>query len=200
MSDDIRDFFWRQSLTVYRLGTIFSRLPAATRLHGEIGMRFLAIAAAAALLFATAAQAAEMKFPSTDPVASITLPDGWTPNETDTGMEVQSADGSIYLSVDVAEPKDTEQVAKDAIDWLSKEGVTVDLSTQKQSEDKINDRDIFYIDWKGKDKEGDASVGLAALVLSAETVLVLTYWGTPGEEDKNVAAIVGILKSIKPVE
>lgn len=163
-------------------------------------MRFLVIAATAALLFATAAQAAEMKFPSTEPVASITLPDGWTPNETDTGMEVQSADGSIYLSVDVAEPKDTEQVAKDAIDWLSKEGVTVDLSTQKQSQDKINGRDIFYIDWKGKDKEGDASVGLAALVLSAETVLVLTYWGTPGEEDKNVAAIVGILKSIKPVE
>jgi len=163
-------------------------------------MRLLAIAATAALLFATAVQAAEMKFPSTEPVVSITLPDGWTPNETDTGMEVTSADGSIYLSVDVAEPKDTEQVAKDAIEWLGKQGVTVDLSTQKQSQDKINDRDIFYIDWSGKDKEGDASVGLAALVLSADTVLVLTYWGTPGEEEKNVAAIVGILKSIKPVE
>jgi hypothetical protein len=163
-------------------------------------MRLLAIAATAALLFATAVQAAEMKFPSTEPVVSITLPDGWTPNETDTGMEVNSADGSIYLSVDVAEPKDTEQVAKDAIEWLGKQGVTVDLSTQKQSQDKINDRDIFYIDWSGKDKEGDASVGLAALVLSADTVLVLTYWGTPGEEEKNVAAIVGILKSIKPVE
>ena len=49
-------------------------------------MKLLAIAATAALLFATAAQAAEMKFPSSDPVASITLPDGWTPNETeDTG-------------------------------------------------------------------------------------------------------------------
>ena len=155
-------------------------------------MRLLAIAATAALLFATAAHAAEMKFPSTEPVASITLPDGWTPSETDTGMEVNSADGSIYLSVDVAEPKDTEQVAKDAIEWLGKQGVTVDLSTQKQSQDKINGRDIFYIDWSGKDKEGDASVGLAALVLSAETILVLTYWGDPAEEQKNATAVGGV--------
>lgn len=163
-------------------------------------MKFLAIAATAALLFANAVQAGEMKFPSSDPVASITLPDGWTPSETDTGMQVSSADESIYLSVDVAEPKDTEQLIKDAIAWLGTEGVTVDLSTQKQNQDKINGRDMFYIDWSGKDKEGPASVGVAALVLSAETVLVLTYWGTAGEEDKNAAAIVGILKSIKPVE
>jgi hypothetical protein len=163
-------------------------------------MKLLAIAATAALLFATAAQAAEMKFPSSDPVASITLPDGWTPNETDTGMEVTSADESIYLSVDVAEPKETEQVVKDSIAWLGTQGVTVDLSTQKQNQDKINGRDMFYVDWSGKDKEGPASVGLAALVLSADTVLVLTYWGTPGEEEKNASAIMGILNSIKPAE
>jgi hypothetical protein len=163
-------------------------------------MKSLFIAAAAALMLATTATAAEMKFPSAEPVASITLPDTWTANETDTGMEVTTADGSIYLGVDIAEPKDTEQVVKEAIDWLGTQGVTVDLATQKQSEAKINGRDIFFIEWKGKDKEGDASVGLAALVLSAETVLVFTYWGTPGEEQKNATAISDVLNSIKPVE
>lgn len=163
-------------------------------------MKSLIIAATAALFLSSSAYAGEMKFPSSDPVASITLPDGWKANETDSGMEVTTADGAIYLAVDVAEPKETEQVAKEAVDWLSSEGVTVDLSSQKKSEDKLNGRDIFYVDWKGKDKEGDASVGLAALVLTAETVLVFTYWGDPGEEQKNAAAIKGILDSIKPVE
>jgi glucose/arabinose dehydrogenase len=163
-------------------------------------MKMLIAAAVAAFAFAGFAQAAEMKFPSDEPVASITLPDGWTANETDTGMEVTTADGSIYLAVDVAEPKDTEQVAKDAIVWLGSQGVTVDPATQKESQDKLNGRDIFYLDWKGKDKEGDTSVGLAALVLTAETVLVLTYWGDPAAEQANGAAIVGVLKSIKPVE
>ena len=163
-------------------------------------MKLLAIAATAALLFATVAQAGEMKFPSSDPVASITLPDDWTAAETDTGMEVTTADESIYLSVDVAEPKDTEQVVKEAIEWLGTQGVTVDASTQKQNQDKINGRDMFYIDWSGQDKEGPASVGLAALVLSADTVLVLTYWGTPGAEEKNATAIMGVLNSIKPAE
>ena len=113
-------------------------------------------------------------------------------------MEVSTADGSIYLAVDVAEPKDTEQVVKEAIEWLGTQGVTVDPATQKQNQDKLNGRDIFYVDWKGKDKEGDASVGLAALVLTAETVLVLTYWGDPAEEQKNAAAVGGVLTSIKP--
>ena len=161
-------------------------------------MKSLIIAATAALLFATATRAAEMTFPSSDPVASITLPDGWTANETDSGMEVTTADGSIYLAVDVAEPKETEQVVKEAIEWLGTQGVTVDPATQKENQDKLNGRDIFYIDWKGKDKEGDASVGLAALVLSAETILVLTYWGDPAEEQKNATAVGGVLNSIKP--
>lgn len=163
-------------------------------------MKSLAMVAAATFLFATSACAGEMKFPGSDPVASITLPDGWTANETDSGMEVTTADGSIYLAVDVAEPKDTEQVAKEAVEWLGTQGVTVDPATQKQNQDKLNGRDIFYVDWKGKDKEGDASVGLAALVLSAETVLVLTYWGDPAEEQKNAAAIGGMLNSINPAE
>ena len=163
-------------------------------------MKSLIISALAALAFAGMAQAAEMKFPSEEPVASITLPDGWQANETESGMEVTTADGSIYLSVDVAEPKDTEKVITDAVEWLGTQGVTVDPATQNESEGKLNGRDIFYLDWKGKDKEGDASVGLAALVLTAETILVLTYWGDPAQEDKNMEAIGGVLNSIKPVE
>lgn len=163
-------------------------------------MKTLIAAALAAFAFSGMVQAAEMKFPSSEPVASITLPDGWKANETDSGMEVTTPDESIYLAVDIAEPKETEQVAKEAIEWLGGEGVTVDPKTEKQSQDKLNGRDIFFIDWKGKDKEGDASVGLAALVLTADTVLVFTYWGDPAEEKKNGAAVLGILQSIKPVE
>ena len=163
-------------------------------------MKSLIAAALAAFAFAGMTQAAEMKFPSSEPVASITLPDGWKANETESGMEVSTPDESIYLAVDIAEPKETEQVAKEAIEWLGSEGVTVDPASQKESQDKINGRDIFFLDWKGKDKEGEASIGLAALVLTADTVLVLTYWGDPAEEKKNGAAVLDILKSIKPVE
>lgn len=184
---------------VFPFGAISHSLPRIEN-FGETNMKMLIAAAIAAFAFSGIVQAAEMKFPSDEPVASITLPDDWKANETDTGMEVTTADGSIYLAVDVAEPKDTEQVAKDAIEWLGGQGVTVDPATQKESQDKINGRDIFFLDWKGKDKEGDASIGLAALVLTADTVLVFTYWGDPAGEQKNGAAILGVLKSITPVE
>ena len=49
------------------------------------------ILAAAVLLLATTSYAAEMKFPSDAPVASVTFPDTWKPQETDTGIDVYVA-------------------------------------------------------------------------------------------------------------
>ena len=84
----------------------------------------------------------------------------------------------------------------DAITWLGEQGVTVDPATSKKSEDKVNGKDIFFVSWSGKDKDGPASVGLATMVLNAKTVLVFTYWGTKGEEEKSLPAINSILNSV----
>ena len=161
-------------------------------------MKELMLAAAAALLMSTAAYAGEMKFPSDAPVATITTPEGWTAKETDSGMEVMSPDEAIYLSVDVAGAKDTETVVKDAIVWLKEQGVTADEKTAKQTEGKINDMPMFSIDWDGTDKDGPVTISLAAVTISAETNLVLTYWGTKGEQEKYGADLMAIVNSLKP--
>ncbi len=115
--------------------------------------------------------------------------DDWKTNETGTGIEINSADNSVYLAIDVASPKKTGDMIDEAAKFLDKQGVTIDEKTQKYTEDKLNGKDIIYIEWAGKDKDGPASVGLAALVLDEKTVAVLTYWGTPGQEEKNTAAV-----------
>jgi opacity protein-like surface antigen len=177
----------------------FRRAGGGTASRGFF-MKTLILAAAAALFLSASAQAAVMTIPSDDPVASMMLPDDWDAHETDTGMEVNSADGSVYFAVDIAEAKDTSQTIDDAAKFLDTQGVSIDTNTQKYSEEKLNGRDIIYIAWDGQDKDGPASIGLAALVLNAKTVLVLTYWGTKGDEDKNTAAIGKILNSIKSIE
>lgn len=163
-------------------------------------MKHLVIAAAASLLLSTAALAGELKFPSDEPVASITTPDGWTTKETDSGMEVMSPDEAIYLSADIAGAKDTAEVVKDAVVWLNGQGVTVDEKTAKPTEDTLNGMPLYAIDWDGTDKDGPVTVSLAAVTISAETNLVLTYWGTKGEQDKYAADLVAIVRSIKPAE
>ncbi|HWU60659.1 MAG TPA: histidine kinase [Ensifer sp.] len=163
-------------------------------------MKTLLAATAALFLATTAVYAGEVQIPSNRPIISANVPDDWTTNETNTGIEINSADNSVYLAIDIASPKKTGDMIDEAAKFLDSQGVTIDEKTQKYTEDKLNGKDIIYIEWAGKDKDGPASVGLAALVLNEKTVAVLTYWGTPGEEEKNSAAVGKILASIKSAE
>jgi hypothetical protein len=160
-------------------------------------MKKFALAAAAALLLATTAHAGEITFPSDAPVATITIPDDWGPKETDTGIDATSPDNAIYLSVDVATAQETKETVQAAIKYLGEQGVTVDEKTEKQSENTLNGMPMFGVDWDGTDKDGPVTISLAAVTVGDKN-LVFTYWGTKGDENKDQAAIVAILKSLKP--
>jgi lysozyme family protein len=162
-------------------------------------MKTVVIAAVATLLFASGAHAGELKFPSDAPVASVTFPDDWTSaKETETGIDASSPDDSIYIAIDVADAKDTDAVVNDAVTYLGGQGVNVDSTTAKESEGTLNGMKVFNVDWDGTDKDGPVSISLAAVVVNAEKVLVVTYWGTKGEQDKNAAAMNMIVNSLKP--
>jgi hypothetical protein len=163
-------------------------------------MKKLFAVATAALFLSSAALAGEWEIPSNIPAAAITMPDDWETQETSTGLEGTSPDNAVYFSVDIAAAKKMDQVIDDAAKFLDEQGVKIDASTQHYAEDKLNGRDIVYIDWSGEDKDGPASVGLAVLILNEKTVLVLTYWGTKGEEEKHQNALGQILASIRPAE
>ncbi|MCD2175315.1 histidine kinase [Rhizobium sp. C4] len=160
-------------------------------------MKKLIIAVSAALLFVTAAHAKQWDIPSNRPVATLNMPSGWKTSETATGIEGTSEDDAVYFSVDLASPKKMDGIIDDAAKFLDDQGIKIDTNTQKYSEDKLNGKDIVYISWSGTDKDGPASIGLAVLILDEKTVLVLTYWGTQGEEDKHMPEIGKILDSIK---
>lgn len=164
-------------------------------------MKRLLIAAAAAILSFTSVQAGEMKFPSDDPIASITLPESWIGKETDTGIEVSSEDDAIYFFIDVADVKGTDAVIADAIKFLGDNGVTIDPASVKESKDqKLNGMDIAFLEWNGTDKDGPASIGMAIAAVNAENLLVVTYWGTKGEEEKHAADMGAMIDSLKPVK
>jgi hypothetical protein len=147
---------------------------------------------------AGAAQAGEISFPSDDPVATMTIPDDWGPKETDTGIDATSPDNAVYLSVDVADAKDTDATVQAAVKYLADQGVTVDEKSAKQDEGKLNGMPLFSVEWTGNDKDGPVTIGLAAVTVAADKNLVFTYWGTKGDEDKDSAKITEIMRSLKP--
>ena len=160
-------------------------------------MKNFVMAAAAALLLSTAAQAKDFNIPSEKPVASISMPDGWTANETDSGLEGTSADSAVYFAVDISETGALDKTIPEAAKFLEDQGVKIDPKTEKQKQDKINGKDAVFVSYAGTDKDGPATIGLAIVVLDEKSSLILTYWGTKGEEDKHGAEINSIIGSIK---
>jgi hypothetical protein len=158
--------------------------------------RFL-LAAAATFCMITAASAAEMPFPSDEPVAVVDWPDGWKAQETDTGVDASSPDDSIYLAIDVSETKDAGTAVTEALKYFASKGVTVDAATEARSQTKLNDLDYATITWAGKDADGPVTISLGVLVLGDKS-LTLSYWGTQGAQDSQGADIQKIIGSLKP--
>ncbi len=163
-------------------------------------MKKALLAAFVLALASSAAHAATLNFPSDGPVASVTIPDDWKPEETESGIQAQSPDDAIYLSMDVAGSDNIEKVIDDNFAYLKEHGVTVDAATQKETDATVNGMGVKNYEWSGKDENGDVSIALALIQPSPEKLLVMTYWGTKGEQDKHGDAIVSILSSLKPAQ
>lgn len=137
-------------------------------------------------------------FPSDAPVARITIPSDWEPKETESGVDATSDDGAVYISVDVANAKTSDKVIDEAIAFLLKNGVKIDGSTQKQSDEVINGMDMSNFDWTGTDKEGPVNVSLSVVSPKPGKLLVITYWGSKGTQEKHFSELQEIIASLKP--
>jgi hypothetical protein len=124
-------------------------------------MKTILVGALLAAILPGIGQAKTLAFPSDAPVAQIAIPDSWGPEETETGIQATSEDSAIYLSIDVAEGKSIDKVIDDAIAFLDKNGVKVDASTQKKSDEPINGMDMSNFDWTGTDNDGAVNIGLS---------------------------------------
>jgi len=158
----------------------------------------LAAAAFMTLLMPCLSYADTLLFPSDNPVARITIPASWEPKETESGIDATSDDGAIYIAVDVANAKTTDKVIDDAIAFLKENGVKIDGSTQKQSDETVNGMDMTNFDWTGTDNDGDVNVGLSLLSPRPGKLLVITYWGTKGKQEKHGPELQEIIASLKP--
>lgn len=149
------------------------------------------------VMLPVAAFAETLKFPSDAPIAQMTIPDSWGPEETESGIQATSDDSAIYLSVDVADAKTSDKVIEDAIDFLQKNGVTINEKSQKESSDTLNGMKMSNLDWDGSDKDGPVNIGLSFVSPKPGKLLVITYWGTKGEQEKHGQELMAIIGSLK---
>lgn len=143
------------------------------------------------------ALAKTINLPDEDSVATVMIPDSWKPEEIDDGIQAQSPDASVYLSIEVGDVGNINDLVENTFAYLKKNKVRIDDGTKKESDVTLNGLSVKDITWNGRDADGPTVVGVSFITVSAEKVLVLTHWASPDGEKKYDEAITAMMKSIK---
>ena len=160
-------------------------------------MRTMILAAALGCCLATPGFAKTFELPDANPAVTVTLPNSWKPSEVEKGAEATSPDGETYIAVETATAKGMETLIDEDIDFLTKQGVVIDKSTQQTQDTTMNDMKVSFLHWKGKDKDGPTAVTLGIFGVSDNLVLLMTAWSSPTGDKAHGDELTQILTSIK---
>ncbi len=163
-------------------------------------MNKLAILLLAALVAPSAALAANFNVPEDKPLASVIVPDSWSPNSYDGGVEGTSSDGTTYVAFEVVEANDVGTATKAALETFVKGGVEIDFKSAVQKDTKLNGLDAFEFAYNGTEKGKPATVSLTLALVDPTHFLVVSYWGSPAGEKANMDDLIKIEASIKVVK
>src|SRR3954468_7077236 len=151
-----------------------------------------------ALLGVISAEAKTFKLPNDDfAIASIDMPDTWKPKEVDTGVEGQSPDDAVYMSiVAVGSDKGMNAELNDIFDMLKQRNVTLDDSTKKENKFKAGSLDATELLFQGKDEDGPTAVSITFVPIK-DKMIVITYWVSTDKEKEHQQEVGKIVNSLK---
>ena len=140
-----------------------------------------------------------LKLPGDEfPIASITFPNDWQPEEINNGAAGQSPDSAVYLAaVAVGSDKGMDAEIDDTFEMLKAHNVEFDKSSKKENKFKLNGEEVEELIFHGKDEDGPCSISISFVPMK-DKVVVLTYWVTTAKEKQHQEEVGTILQSIKP--
>lgn len=157
----------------------------------------LLLIAVPALMWLPAANAKEFKLPDAAPVASITIPETWKPELIEKGVQGQTADNAVYLSVETtASKKEMSRIIDDTFDMLKEHKVDLNHTVKRENKFLINGLAADELLYDGKDEDGLTMVSIT-FVNIGKSALVLTYWASVDGNKKHEPEVEKILSSIK---
>ncbi|MEY2527857.1 MAG: hypothetical protein QOE73_2628 [Verrucomicrobiota bacterium] len=149
-------------------------------------------------LLCAPAFAKTLKLPSDEfPIASISMPNDWEPEEINNGVAGESPDKAVFLAaVAVGSEKGMEAELDDTFAFLKEHNVQLDKSTKKENKFQLNGAEVDELIYHGKDEDGPTSVSISFVPIK-DKIVVLTYWVTTAKEEKHQAEVGKIVQSLK---
>lgn len=146
------------------------------------------------------AAAADFKIPDKHPVVSVTFPDAWKPEAIERGVQGQTADTAVYLSVEATKSeKGMNEIIDASFDLFKEHKVEVDKSTKKVNKLQIAGQEAEEMLFTGKDEDGPTAISITTLAVGDHTVII-SYWASTESEAKYHEAITRIIGSIKALK
>ncbi|HEV2803797.1 MAG TPA: hypothetical protein VGW57_02585 [Chthoniobacterales bacterium] len=158
----------------------------------------LSLFAIAFLAAIASADAKTFKLPNDDfAIASIDMPDSWKPKEVDNGVEGQSADDVVYMSVvAVGSEKGMNGELEDTFEMLKTRHVVLDQSSKKENKFKAGAFDATELLFQGKDDDGPTAVSITFVPIK-DKMVIITYWVETAKEKEHQQEVGTIVNSLK---
>ena len=162
-------------------------------------MKTLLTLVAITILGAVAVDAKTFKLPNDEfTIASIDIPDSWKPKEVDRGVECQSSDGAVYMSiVAVGSDKGMNAEIDEVFAMLKERNVVLDDSTKKEEKFKVGSLDATELLFQGKDDDGPTAVSIVFIPIK-DKMVIATYWVETAKEKEHQKEVGTIVNSLKP--
>lgn len=161
-------------------------------------MKTLITLIAVAFLGVITADAKTYKLPNDDfAIASIDMPDSWSPKVVENGIWGQTEDTAVYMSVvAVGTEKGMQGEIEDTIEMLGKHKVSLDDSTKKENKFKAGAFDATELLYQGKDEDGPAAVSITFVPVK-DKMIIITYWVSTEKEKEHQKEVGTIVNSLK---
>jgi hypothetical protein len=162
-------------------------------------MKTLLTLIAIAFLGTLSVDAKTFKLPNEDfAIASIDMPDSWSPKEVENGVWGQSSDTAVYMSVvAVGSEKGMSGEIEDTFEMLKTHKVNLDDSTKKENKFKIGSLDATELLYQGKDEDGPCAISICFVPIK-DKLIIFTYWVTTAKEQEHLKEVGTIVNSLKP--
>jgi hypothetical protein len=144
------------------------------------------------------ASAKTYPIPGDDPIGTVSIPDAWSVDTYEGGVEGTSPDGKIYVAVEEVDADDVKGALTDGLKFFKDQGLEIDEAKITTKDTKLNGMDALDIDLPATDKNGPTSAGLTLVTTNANGKFLMIYdWGSDNDVQANIKDIQSIGASIQ---
>lgn len=141
----------------------------------------LTILSLAFTLCGPAVHARTISLPATKPAVRFEVPKGWTMEEIDRGVSLESPDKEATLVLEITPAEKLDSLVKENVEWLKKDQkVVFDRDTQSSENPGFGDDTNWeYVSWQVNQADwGKGRVILATFHPNSTQIFMVTYWVT----------------------